>query len=244
MRLKKILSMAIVTGGMTIAMQANAIIWQFDNVGDSYTANYSAVENGSTINANISWTLNSWTQTSAIFSIVVDNSGTTEAGLNGDNRLVSFGIDVIDPSLSGVTATGDWSATRDATFPGFQTVELCAWAGQNCAGGAGDGVFGGQTDSFNLTLNTLGDFQASGITFTSPFPAQFQSVGLEANGPTSYQFNVSSSSTSGAASTTSGGTLIPEPAILGLLGIGLLAQAFAFASRRRRLDLQNQTLSC
>jgi hypothetical protein len=58
-------------------------------------------------------------------------------------------------------------------------------------------------------------------------------IGQAGSGAISHVEIYSSSSTS---STTSGDTGIPEPGVLGLLGIGLLGQAFLLRQRRRRLQ--------
>lgn len=225
-----------VAAALTFATQTHAIQWLFDEVGDNFTASYNLIVDDATLDADITATLSSLSNTSATFDIFIDNTNTSGPG---DNRITSWGVDVVAPELSGVTtSTADWGATLDTTFPNFQQVDLCAWDGNNCAGGTNEGVFEGNTESFQLFLTTVGDFTASGITFDSPFPTKWQSVGTNED---SYEFDTTSSSTSGGASTTSGGAStsggqVSEPGVLLLLGIGLLGQAFILM-RRRRLGL-------
>lgn len=231
MKLKKVICATTVAAGLTFVTQTHAIQWLFDAVGDNFTASYDEIVDGATLDADITATLSSFSASSATFDIFIDNTSTFGPG---DNRIVSWGVDVVAPELSGVTtSTADWGATLDTTFPDFQQVDLCAWDGNNCAGGTNEGVFEGNSESFQLFLSTAGDFTANGITFDSPFPTKWQSVGVEED---SYEFDTSSSSTSGGGSTTSGGSQVSEPGILILLAIGLLSQAFILM-RKRRLGL-------
>lgn len=116
------------------------------------------------------------------------------------------------------------------------------------------------------TANAFPDIATLILDITNPVPWNFtdvisegdyaailrtQRTGINENGSdkivtssSSTSGGASTSSTSGGASTSStsggastSGNQVSEPGILALLGIGLLAQAFMFASRRRRLSL-------
>ena len=102
------------------------------------------------------------------------------------------------------------------TFPGFKTIDICAWTANNCSGGAqGSNLPGGGapvgTDTFAFRLG--GDF-SSGLALTN-FVIKFQgSLG-------SFEFT-----------DTTPPSNVPEPSSLLLLAVGSVAAIFG-ASRRR-----------
>jgi hypothetical protein len=118
----------------------------------------------------------------ATFAVSAANN-TVDA--DGSARLVSFGVDVVNPQLAaaGTGATSEWIAAIKTTFPGFKQVDLCSYAGSNCAGGQSNGVLEGElANTFDLilpfsSLTFPNDGSGAGITVTSPFPSKWQSVG-------------------------------------------------------------------
>jgi len=193
------------------------LVWQFNNV------------DGANLSASALFQLDTLSATQAVFVVNVANN---TLGQPGDNRFVSFGIDNVTPNLTGASVsnpgTGNiavsWGASRNDTFPGFQKVELCLWAGQNCSGGSNSGLVEGAVDSFVLTLT--GSFTGT-VAFDAPFPSKWQAVGNAGN---SWEL----------AGCIQGDTscvrvppvqIVPEPGTLALLGFAFAGLGFA---RRRR----------
>lgn len=194
-----------------ISSTADSVTLDGSGPSTSFTTSYDQVQSGVTLNSTITWNLLSFSSSSVLFRIDVANDSPLSS-----TRLVSFGVDNVDPNLKGATASNDWAATRNTTFPGFQTVELCVWDGQNCSGGGNDGVRGGNSESLFLSLSfaegtlrqlTLENFYFRWQTATGSFTRE---ACVGDCGPPSQ---------------------VPEPATLGLLGLGLLGTA---ALRRRR----------
>ena len=44
------------------------------------------------------------------------------------------------------------NAKLNQNFPGYATVEVCAYGGSTCAGGGNGGIYAGTSDSFTLLL--------------------------------------------------------------------------------------------
>lgn len=92
------------------------------------------------------------------------------------------------------------------------------------------------------TNNVVPDIATLILTVTNPNPWALVSIGSDsilrlqrtgADGEGSLKIVTSTSSTGGQ---TSSGNRVPEPGVLGLLGIGLLGQAMLMRQRRRRLQ--------
>jgi hypothetical protein len=154
------------------------------------------------------------TDTYADFFVTLTNNTVASAG----EKVHSIGFNS-DPNGTSITMleSGDYfkSIGLDQNFPSFKKIDICAWASNNCSGGAqGSNLPGGGapvgTDSFAFRLN--GDF-SDGLVLNN-FVIKFQGdLG-------SFEFGDTTPPTS-----------VPEPATLTLLGIGV---TLAAVRRRRR----------
>lgn len=230
MKLQRIAAAALVTIGLAATSGAQASSVSFDSIGDTANFIYSASVDGANLYATVSYQLTSWSGSTAVFHVVAANSSSGAGSAVNANRLVSFGVAVVNPDLVGAVVPGltEWDATINSNLPGWGTVELCNYAGSNCAGGASLGVYMGTTDSFDLTLSFASAVNATHpISFSSPFPSKWQSVGASGN---STEFAGCLSNEPGCGTNTIT-TRVPEPASMALVSLGLLA---AGTVRRRR----------
>ena len=173
---------------------------------------------GSILAATGSVTVSGFNSSALTLHVILNNSST----LNGipyslaDNvRLTGWGFGV-DPNATGVTFSdaadgGLIDATLD-NLPSLSGIEVCAWGGNNCSGGANGGIQAGSVDTFDLIL---AGFWGNSVNF-DPLGVKFQT------GFGSFEFACT------GACTTDGriaALLVPEPQTLALIGLGLLALA-------------------
>ncbi|MEK8051598.1 cistern family PEP-CTERM protein [Ideonella sp. DXS22W] len=218
-----------VVAAAALAGSAQAADLNFASVSSSGTLLFQTVRDGATLNASANFVLTALTATSATFNVTIANNSSGP----GQNTLTALGIDVVSPTLTGVTDTsGTWDSVLNDTLPTLKRVDLCVYTSNGCSGGdIGDGMAEGGSSSFRMTLTTAGNFTTNGVTFTSPYGAKFQGVG---NTGKSYEFAGCISGTTGCGGGGGGGqNQVPEPGSVFLAGLALLGMGTATAMRRR-----------
>lgn len=177
---------------------------------------------------------------SSLLSVAVTLNNTSLLGGNGGERLTSFGFG-IDPNATAVSFVdaadgGMINATfaQGALPANVQGVEICAWGGNNCAGGANGGIFGGSSDSFTILLTgtwgTSVDIAPIGFKYQTGY-GSFEFASSSTSSTSGGTSSTSSTSSTSTGSGTSGD--IPEPgsSALVLMGLGLVAAGFRFRRR-------------
>ena len=218
---------AIASLAMASPAFADAITLGSSNIGQSFTLNYNGFADGQTITGltgSTTLTLTGITGSTYNFNYSVTNTTSDPV----DSRISSFGFNT-NPDIAGATATGAYSfVDMGGNVPnGLGKIDVCFKAGgSNSCSGSG-GVTDGQTGTGTLSLG----FASAPTSLTlSDFFVRYQSI--------SGAGNVTSAVGSGtmtSTSTSSGGTPVPEPGMLGLLGLGLIGLAFARRPRQPSL---------
>jgi hypothetical protein len=224
----KILPLIAATGLAFAATPALADTIPLDasKVGSSYTFNFNGFSGGTVVDgltSSATFTLTGVASNSYTFDYSLTN--TTSGAV--DSRVSSFAFNT-DPSISSASATGAFSyATLDSSYPnGIGAIDVCfkdAVTG-SCAGGGSGGLLDGETGTGTFTLN----FSQPLTSLTlSDFYVRYQSV--------SGAGNITSASGAGtltSGGSSSGGTSVPEPGMLGLMGGA--AAALVLLRRRRQ----------
>jgi hypothetical protein len=211
--------------------------------GGIYNFSWLSTGGGYTLTGNGTIIAGAFTTNSILLTISLTNNtqtnnpvGTDPTGNNA--RLTAWGFG-INPNATGVSFSdpqgsdgGMIGASMDS-IPSLPAIEVCAWGGVNCAGGANGGIFAnGNSDVFNLTLT--GDFTTSeGSILTSvniqPLGYKYQTN----NG--SFEFSCTTPPPGTESSCAGGGppNRTPEPGSLALLGATLIV-GFGVVTRRRK----------
>lgn len=210
------LSMGAISSAQAVPIQLNAGQTQNFSFGGVYD-NFNLLTTGSITVGTITPDLVDVTFTVNNFSTRKDGSATTA----GDNvRLVTFGFG-INPNVKSVSftdlATGGLTKAQLGDIPSIKDIEVCAFTGPNCSGGAGGGIAASGTDTFKLTLTSDTIKFGSFIQF-DPLGVKYQT------GPGS--FEISCTGVAGCSPAS-----VPEPASIVLLGLGLAA--FSLSRKRK-----------
>ena len=232
---RKIFAAAILASAAFAASPAlaDAITFDASDVGVNYTLNYDGFSDATTVSglsATTTFSLASIAGNTYTFNYSVANTST--APITG-SRVSGFAFNV-DPTISGATSTGAFAyTTLNSSYPnGVGAVDLCfkdAGTG-SCAGGGSGGLSQGTSGTGTFTLSF--SQPVSAITL-SDFFTRYQSI--------TGAGNVTSASGRGTLSSTSGGTQVPEPGMLGLLGTVLIGGAALHRRRQRRAVLRLAT---
>lgn len=235
MRIARQISQLAVAASLVFASApawADAITLGSGNVGQSWDFAFNGYSGSTTVaglTSTAKFTLTGVTPTSYTFNYSLSN--TTSDPVN--SRVSGFAFNT-DPNIASATSTGAFSyTTLGGNYPnGIGSVDVCfkdASTG-SCAGGGSGGLFDGQTGTGSFTLNFAQPLTSLTL---SDFFVRYQSI--------TGAGNISSGSGSGTltstgGSTSTGGTPVPEPGMVGLLGAALAGLALA-RRRQQRLAL-------
>jgi hypothetical protein len=165
------------------------------------------------VDANATFTVEKFTMSELEFQVAVTNDSTFASA-----ELTALGF-ALTPAVSNETISGSSVFTKIATgnFPSLSSIQFCATAGNNCAGGAGSGLADGNTTTFLL------DLTAPSGTFGTPtnLAATINVFGVKFQGEHPLSFELPGHPRK-----------IPEPASLALLAAALVAMT---AVRRRQI---------
>ena len=159
------------------------------------------------------------------FDIELEN--TSDDDIWDRSRLSGFGF-TADPAVDKVAISGgpdasDWTATEDKQLPGLFDVDICLASSEsgNVCGTGGGGLEIDESAAFTLKMTFDSDNGAPDALDLTEFGVRWQSLDSE---------HLELKGESGVGTPT---TQVPEPGMLALLGVGLVAVGLASFRRRR-----------
>ena len=189
----------------------------------SFTVNWLYTATNPDLSATATFTISNYTTSG--FDLKIDGiANTTATSPDIFARLSSFGFGMTPDatSHSGVD-NGTVYQFGFSNFPGgFGSVDVCAFSGNNCAGGGNNGLLPGQTTN-DMNIHFDGPF-TNGVTF-SDFGIKIQT------NAGSYEFG---GCITDCGSTFNDQAAVPEPASMVLLGTGLVLGAARLRRSRRQ----------
>ena len=180
------------------------------------------------LKASSTWTVLSFDTGKLEIKIDITNDTILPEGSNNAN-ILSFGFGVDPNSTATFVKEGDnfnslGTNGNNQNFPGgFKDIDVCAFTSNNCNGGnVNDGLAARASDSLTLAITPDSD----SVTYGNSIDLLFF--------PLKFQGTWGSFEPAGFPSQNGGGiSELPEPATLGLLGIGLFGLGMATYRRRR-----------
>ena len=228
-------AIALTLAALSAPAAAEPILLSSANVGNSFTVNFNGFTGDGTVAGLLGsaiFTLTNVTSNSYGFSYVINNDSVDPIDTA---RISGFGFNT-NPEIAGATSTGTFTKTAlGGNVPNVGTVDVCFKAGgggNSCAGGGGGGVTMGQCGSGTLKLNF-----ASPLTSLTldDFFVRYQSI----TGAGSVSSAVGTGTVvSSSGGSTSGGTQVPEPGVVGLFAVGVLGMGWALGRRRKMQGAQ------
>lgn len=228
---------SLLVGALALALAGHAQAFVITGP-STFNFSWSAAGGGFDLAGNGSLTVASLSQPSGDepgslrLNVMLTNT-TANAGVDGkDARLASWGFG-IDPNATKVTfsdpadTTGMVGADLD-DLPDLKLIEVCAFGGNNCNGGAAGGIYGGGGSDY-FTLLIEGPF-TSGVNL-NPFGFKYQT------NAGSFEFACDTSGTAGQLQCDSPRppSRVSEPGMLALFAAVAMAGAMGrrFARPRR-----------